>query len=262
MYDANATRQVLYTHGCCHVFHWKDQTWYAAESACSVLVRMTNSNRYCISLQLLSTAELYLNAWVVPNMGVQLMAQSDVSLSVYVGMPLENYLVHFDRRPDAVELENVMQYAQRETTRMMVPVYEQPQPGAHGFTATSLADPEEGQREAIEEGPQTLAPLMQCKCKLFIQQEVSSWNSIGSIELRLCQQQPSQKMHIEMENNKGKLASAVVLSRNVEKKAPKRITFQLITDNSSMVYMINFKDERTTNKVFDFIKTQNAQNGW
>jgi hypothetical protein len=75
---------------------------------------------------------------------------------------------------------------------------------------------------------------------------------------------PSQKTHIYIEDDKNKLISAIVRSGNVERLTNKRITFLLTddSDKSSMVYMIQLKDEQNGNRVFDYLKTQNAAHGW
>ncbi|KAJ8656980.1 hypothetical protein O0I10_007314 [Lichtheimia ornata] len=265
---ANATKQVLYRHGRCDVFHWKGDTWYAAQGRCGIQVRVTNANRSCISILLLESGQLYLNAWIFPTTMIQLQGDTDVCVSVYMGTQMETYLIHFERRADAVELENVLQYAHRESIKIWGSAEEQQQiapPPSSLLRSTSLVDPEAPPPDSKtfrEEAPQTLKPLMQCKCKLFAQQEHAAWNSLGSVSLRISLQEPSNKMHIYMENGKTKLVSSVVQSCNVERFGPKRVSFLLTTDRSSMIYMINLKEERTATKIYEYIKTKNAQNGW
>lgn len=259
---------MLYRHGRCDVFHWKGDTWYAAQGRCGIQVRVTNANRSCISILLLESGQLYLNAWIFPTTMIQLQGDTDVCVSVYMGTQMETYLIHFERRADAVELENVLQYAHRESIKIWGSAEEQQQiapPPSSLLRSTSLVDPEAPPPDSKtfrEEAPQTLKPLMQCKCKLFAQQEHAAWNSLGSVSLRISLQEPSNKMHIYMENGKTKLVSSVVQSCNVERFGPKRVSFLLTTDRSSMIYMINLKEERTATKIYEYIKTKNAQNGW
>jgi hypothetical protein len=117
---------------------------------------------------------------------------------------------------------------------------------------------------SVEDVPQTLKPVFQCKCKLFVQSETSKWNQMGSTAMRISQQLPSQKMHIYIEDDKNKLVSSIVRSGNVERLTSKRITFLLTNDKdkSSVVYLIQVKDEQTGNKLYDYLKTQNAAHGW
>lgn len=284
---ANATKQILYSHGQCEVFHWKDETWYAADGKCGIQVRLTNANRACVTIQLQKNGQLYLNAWILPTTVIQLLGDSDVSLTLYMGTQKENYLVHFESRADAAGLANILLRMHDEA----VQVWEAaggglnrrnsqtsiatasnnsvPSAAAVAIPRSSSLDQQRasiapGSLTSLEDQPQTLTPLMQCKCKLFAQQEHSSWNSFGSVVLRISQQLPSKKMHVYMENGKTTLVSAIVLSYNVERTNPKRITFLLHNEQSrtSMVYMINLKDEKTTNKIYEYIKTRNAQNGW
>ncbi|KAI9323184.1 hypothetical protein BX666DRAFT_2021935 [Dichotomocladium elegans] len=256
---ANATKQVLYTHTRCFAFHWKDNTWYAAESPCSILVRLTNANRFCISLELISSGVLYLNAWITPDIGAQLQAESDMSLSVHVGAQRENYLIHFERRPDAVELENVMQYAIRETARMLEPERLQHQHQHQLPPPTELVDSE----PSVEDVPQSLTRVMDAKCKLLAQQDASLWNNLGTVTLVVSAQRPSEKTHIAVQNSKKHtLISAIVLSRNVKRNGTKQLTLLLTSHQSSVIYMLTFKDEKTTDRVFHYLKVQNAENGW
>ncbi|OAD70159.1 hypothetical protein PHYBLDRAFT_102741, partial [Phycomyces blakesleeanus NRRL 1555(-)] len=104
-------------------------------------------------------------------------------------------------------------------------------------------------------GPQTLQPVMQFKCKLFLQNETSSWSPFGSVSMRISQQIPSKRMHIYIENEKNKLVSSVVRSGNVEKVGNKKVTFLLKNEQerTSMVYMIQLKDEKTAVKTYDYL---------
>ncbi|KAI8140120.1 hypothetical protein BJV82DRAFT_623984 [Fennellomyces sp. T-0311] len=283
---ANATRQILYSHGRCEVFHWKNQSWHSPQDQCAINVRTTNANRSCLSIQLLGSGQLYLNAWILPTTVIELQGETDVSISVFMGPQKENYLVHFQRRPDAVELHSVLQRVHYESTQIFGPNGPDLARGNSQrsiATATSTAAPSlrsspsvlhsvslfdnpmpTDSKSYLEQVPQTLSPLMQCRCKLFSQQEHSTWNNMGSVTLRISQQMPSKKTHVYMENGKYKLISAVVMSSNVQRINPKRVSFLLTNEQTrtSMVYMVHLKDEKTADKIFEYVRTKNAQNGW
>ncbi|KAI9493603.1 hypothetical protein BDB00DRAFT_872274 [Zychaea mexicana] len=289
---ASATRQILYSHGRCEVFHWKDQRWYSAQESCSIHVRTTNANRSALSIQLLQSRQLYLNAWIVPTTVVEQQGESDVSVSLSMGDKKENYLIHFDRRADAVELTSVLQRVHFEATQLLggpaaaaaengngsmiransersvatlktTPSLHSSPSMLHSVSLFDTPMPTDA-RSYLEEMPQTLSALLQCRGKLYSQVDPTIWNSMGSVTLRLAQQMPSKKMHVCIENGKHRLVSATVMSSNVKQVNPKRVSFLLTNEQSrsSMVYMVQFKDEKTTNKVLEYIKTKNEENGW
>jgi hypothetical protein len=61
------------------------------------------------------------------------------------------------------------------------------------------------------------------------------------------------------------LVSATVYSNNVERLGSKRISFLLVNEQertSSMVYMVQLREEESGNTLFDYLKVKNSQNGW
>ncbi|KAI9260697.1 hypothetical protein BDA99DRAFT_512893 [Phascolomyces articulosus] len=261
-------RQVLYS-GRCEVFHWKSESWYAVDGQCVLEVRQTFTNRSCVAILMQHTGQLYLNAWVLPNTVVTQPSPTDVSVSVFMGNQKENYLVHFQSPQEAIQLNQILQRTLQEAIRMGGTMGEGTLRGAPPASMSFLDDdPKDDEPTQEPQQPQSLRLVMQCKTKLFVQQEHSSWSSFGSVSLKISQQLPSKKMHIEMENGKGnkatKLVSATVQSRNVTKIGPKRITMLLVNEKErqSMVYMIQIKEEQTGQKIFEYLKTKNAENGW
>ncbi|KAG2224368.1 hypothetical protein INT45_006768 [Circinella minor] len=262
-------RQVLYS-GRCEVFHWKSESWYAVDGQCMLEVRQTFTNRSSVAILMQNTGQLYLNAWILPNTIVTQASPTDVSISVFMGNVKENYLVHYQSPQEAIHLSQVLQHQLQESIRMGGAMGEGTLRGGPPAGSMSFLDedPKDDEPPAESQQPQSLRLVMQCKTKLFVQQEHSSWSSFGSVALKISQQLPSKKMHVEMENGKGnkatKLVSATVHSRNVTRINPKRITMLLVNEKErqSMVYMIQFKEEQTGQKIFDYLKTKNAENGW
>lgn len=250
----NDVRQILFSNSQCDVFHWHNQTWYAAEGQCLLQVRVTHSNRSCVAVELQNTNELYLNAWIMPTTVIRTPSPTDVSVSVYMGAKKENYLIHFEHPNDASVFANILQNAHAEANR--------PQP----IMSQIDYEPEEHEHEPMNNVnvPQTLKPVMQCKAKLFIKNETSNWSTFGSVTMRISQQDPSMRMLIQIENDKAKLVSAIVKSGNVEKISSKRISFLLIDDvqKTSIVYMVHLREDQTGNKIYEYLRTKNAENGW
>ncbi|KAI8642061.1 hypothetical protein BD408DRAFT_417017 [Parasitella parasitica] len=248
----NDVRQILYSSSQCDVFHWNHQSWYAAEGQCLLQVRLTHNHRTCVAVQLQNTGQLYLNAWILPSTVIRQPSPTDVSISLYMGTRKENYLVHFAHPQDATVFFNILNKAHHESGTVGSPQHQMQKP---------KEEPEVVDNTNI---PQSLKPVMQCKAKLFVQNETSNWSTFGNVTMRISQQSPSMRMMIQIENDKTKLVSAIVKSGNVEKISSKRLSFLLVdeTAKTSIVYMIHLKEDQTGSKIYEYLRTKNAENGW
>ncbi|ORZ21596.1 hypothetical protein BCR42DRAFT_407903 [Absidia repens] len=346
--QTNGIRQVIFRNQQCEVFRWNDESWYAVDGQCLLEVRQTFTNRSCIAIRVQTTGELYLNAWVLPQTQIRLASPTDVSLGLVMGSQQETYLVHFEQSSDATELNQVLQkmhhaavMAARQpndgqrtlrgdppTEMMMYDDDEIEESVAAVATTTTDGSTAVGRTltrssSLMQSGqeptpiPQTLQPAMQCKCKLFVQNEHSNWSSFGSVQLVVSLQVPSRRMHIQIDHDKKRglskiiptggssasptspsssspntsdngtnsatssssspggtvvaatsantLVSATVYSNNVERLGAKRISFLLVNERertSSMVYMVQLREEESGNTLYDYLKIKNAQNGW
>ncbi|CAO0791506.1 unnamed protein product [Mucor circinelloides] len=267
----NTIKSVLYSNQQSQVFHWKDESWYAVQEDCSVEVRQTYSNRSCVAIHMKKTGQLYLNAWVLPDTFICRTTETDLSLSLHITSSqseLENYLIHCESKLEADRLTSILEQMHQESIKMnMVISATSTLRGAPPLLmrTTSLAA---NNTLTPEELQKTFKLAMQCKCKLFVQSASSKWNSFGSVYMKVSQQYTTKKMHIAMESHKGgkvtQLVSAMVQSRNVERLSPKRISFLMIDEleKNSVVYMIQVREETTGDKIFEYIKTKNSENGW
>lgn len=185
----------------------------------------------------------------MPTTVIRTPSPTDISISVYMGEKKENYLIHFEHPNDANVFANILQNAHAESSQPQI-----------------QSEPEEHEREPEDNinVPQTLKPVMQCKAKLFIKNETSNWSTFGGVTMRISQQAPSMRMLIQIENDKSKLVSAIVKSGNVEKISSKRISFLLVDEiqKTSIVYMIHLREDQTGNKIYEYLRTKNAENGW
>ncbi|KAL9555772.1 hypothetical protein MBANPS3_002211 [Mucor bainieri] len=255
----NDVRQILYSSSQCDVFHWNNQSWYAADGQCLLQVRLTHSNRTCVAVQLQNTGQLYLNAWILPNTVIRQPSPTDVNISLYMGTKKENYLIHFAHPQDATVFANILHKAHQDSN--IITVQQQQQQQQQQIEEPLMDEPEVVDTINV---PQTLKPVMQCKAKLFVKNETSNWSTFGNVTMRISQQAPSMRMMIQIENDKSKLVSAIVKSGNVEKISSKRISF-LLTDEvakTSIVYMIHLREDQTGNKIIEYLRTKNAENGW
>ncbi|KAI8990965.1 hypothetical protein BDF20DRAFT_908789 [Mycotypha africana] len=253
-------RQVLYSNNQCEVFHWNNQSWYAVEGQCELQIKLTHTNRTCVTVQLLPNNQLYLNAWIMPTTVIRQPSPTDVNISLYLGQKKENYLIHFPQPQEANMLANTLYKAHQDAVTL------QQQEITSAAVAVGDSDREPDLPEPVDTVniPQTLKPLMQCKAKLFVKNETANWSTLGSVTMRISQQSPSLRMLIQIENDKAKLVSAIVRSGNVEKINSKRISFLLTDDSSktSIVYMIHLREDQTGNKIYEYLRTKNAENGW
>ena len=244
----------MYSNSQCDVFHWHNQSWYAAEGQCLLQVRVTHTNRACVAVQLQNTGQLYLNAWILPTTVIRTPSATDVSISVYMGVKKENYLIHFEHPSDASVCADILHKVHADSQYQL-----QQQPMMREQPEVEEVEPVD-----IVNVPQTLKPVMQCKAKLFIKNETSNWSTFGGVTMRISQQSPSMRMLIQIENDKTKLVSAVVRSGNVEMISSKRISFLLVDEaqKTSIVYMIHLREDQTGNKIYEYLRTKNAENGW
>lgn len=216
-------------------------------------------NRACVAVQLQNTGQLYLNAWILPTTVIRQPSPTDVSISVYMGLKKENYLVHFEHPQDANVFSDILRKVHADSAHLEQQQYQQ-------YQQQQPVAVEEDHEEPVDtvNVPQTLKPVMQCKAKLFIKNETSSWSTFGGVTMRISQQAPSMRMMIQIENDKTKLVSAIVKSGNVEKISSKRISFLLVDEvqKTSIVYMVHLKEDQTGNKIYEYLRTKNAENGW
>ncbi|KAG2232672.1 hypothetical protein INT48_006851 [Thamnidium elegans] len=253
------------------IFHWKDESWYAVEDDCLLEVRQTFSNRSCIAIHLKNSGQFYLNAWVLPDTFITRTTETDLSLSLHIANDqsvLENYLFHCESKSEADKLGNILERMHQESVKMNMVI---------SATSTLRGAPPALMRSSSLAADNTLSPeelvktfklAMQCKCKLYVQSASSKWNSFGSVYMKVSQQYATKKMHVAMESRKGgkttQLVSAMIQSRNVERLGPKRITFLMVDEleKNSVVYMIQVREELTGDKIFEYVKTKNSENGW
>jgi len=245
-----AVRDVYLRTPPCEVFHWRERTWHAVEQDCLVEVRQTTAGRSCIAVLLEENTQMYLNAWILPTTIIKRDAMTDVSIGVEIGQKKEHYLIHFDVPPHADALYDALIAVRAEATEGPVEL-----PANFVSRSTSLGIDQEG--EAIPTQQQQLQPLVQCRCKIYLQNDVSSWTNLGGEGLRLSLQLPSRANHLYLESEKNRtcLMNGVILPEFMGKLGPKRISI-VVKDGKglSTVYMIQIKDEQIATKLFEIVK--------
>ncbi|KAI9279864.1 hypothetical protein BY458DRAFT_553642 [Sporodiniella umbellata] len=232
-------KQVLHRDDQCQVFHWKDNTWYAAEESSVLEVRKTYSHRPCVTVHMKKTGQMYLNAWISKEMSVQRISETDINLTIQCPLE-EHYLVHCLTQPHADQLEHVLKDMLVEQSIRLSP--------------------------SQEDLTKSLKSIMECKSKLYLNSSSSKWRSFGSVHLKVSQHTVTKKMHLAVESHKSgkttQLVSAMVQSRNVERLGPKQISLLFNNDKTSVVYMIKVREESVADQIMDHLKDKNAEFGW
>ncbi|KAL1922787.1 uncharacterized protein VTP21DRAFT_9163 [Calcarisporiella thermophila] len=241
----SAVRDVILRTGTCDVFQRKGNEWRVLQEDCAVEVRVATSDRKCVSILLEERNQLVLNAWIKTGLIIARESATDLVLRCEVGGRKEAYRLVFDVPYDVDALESMLQRFLAEQAPSMDP--------AHLLSRFASLATEE---EVVE---QTLQLENRVKGKVYLQNEYASWIYLGSVVLLLSIQKPSNKAHvrIDLERKKTCLLNALILPEWVERLANKRLTIMVQNDRGlSTVYAVQFKDEATTNIVFDHIKNQ------
>ncbi|KAG1127562.1 hypothetical protein G6F42_006778 [Rhizopus arrhizus] len=237
----NTIKRVLYRDDQCQLFHWKDESWYATEQSSVLEIRQTFGNRTCVTIHH-STGQMYLNVWISSaDLSIQRASDTDINLTLLQTIE-ENYLIHCVTKEDANRLENMLKEVngkeeEEEETNKMIEL-----------TQDDLL--------------KSLNLVLECKCKLYLQSSSAKWHSFGSAHLKVSQHSKTKKMHLAVESHKKLLVSAMVSSRNVERLGPKSISFLFTNEKTSVVYMIKLREESMGDKMIEYVKEKNAENGW
>lgn len=269
----NSIKSTLYTSDKFKVFRWKDESWCTIEGDCVLEVRQTYNNRSCLAVHMKNTGQMYLNAWILPDIHLTRTSDTDLSLSLHISnsqSAMEDYLLHSEVISEVDNLNMLLQQMQQESAKMNMFISAtstlRGAPPDIAVVERSISLSDSNGVLTPEELAKTLKLAMQCKCKLFVQSSSSKWNSFGSVYMKISQQYSTKKMHIAIDSHKkgDKLVSAMVQSYNVERLSAKRVSFLLIDaeGRNSVVYMVQVREEATCDKIIEYIKTKNAESGW
>jgi len=252
-----SVRDIIHRSPPCEVFRWKDNAWAAVENHCIVEIRQTAVNRPCLAVLIQESNQMYLNAWINRNMTNRQEASTDVSIGIDMGNGRkENYLVHYNDPRDAHALAGALHRTLAEAANAARREEEEQYSSQITRSSSLVAAPTRNP----EDGPQTTKPIMQCRCKMFLQNEHASWTNLGNVGLRLSMQIPSQRIHVYIESEKDnkRLVNTFIQSNFVERVSGnnKRITFRLMneTTRATAVYMIQVKDDKIGVKIYDYLK--------
>ncbi|KIP12399.1 hypothetical protein PHLGIDRAFT_61638 [Phlebiopsis gigantea 11061_1 CR5-6] len=137
------------------------------------------------------------------------------------------------------------------------PILPSAQLSMRSIAATSFADPSPPS-SPVEETPRNIGPVssrITCtiKCKVFLQEHHAKWKSLGSAQLRLYHESPTNVKQLVVGQDKKKpLISTIVLEDGVERVGKTGVAVELSDKGlrTGVVYMIQTKDEKAANELF------------
>ncbi|KAL1920483.1 uncharacterized protein VTP21DRAFT_860 [Calcarisporiella thermophila] len=244
-------RDILLRTGSCDVSRRKEGEWAILQEDCIVEIRLTSADKGCIAILLEEKGHMLLNAWILPTTHAALRSQTELELVCGVGGKQEEYLLHFDIPQDAEAVYGMLWRLKNHAGAGGAGVDD----GQFVSRSASLAADEEAHAK------QTLHPILQARCKVYLQNEYASWMNLGTGKMWLSTQMPSQKFHVRLENDKNRmcLLNAVIVPEWVERLAARRLTVMVQNAKGlSTVYMVQFKDEGTTNAIFEHFRRKRS----
>ncbi|KAG1755189.1 uncharacterized protein EDB91DRAFT_1097707 [Suillus paluster] len=162
----------------------------------------------------------------------------------------------YAQRADSISSVNS---ANNATTRPLLPS-QQMGSRANSFTESTFQDPSPP-TSPIEE-PKPLGPVKstisgKMKCRVFHQQQHAQWKSLGSAQLTLYRQEPTNVKQLVVEadsKEKTILISTIVLTDGVERVGKTGVAIELSDARGArtgIIYMIQLRNEQTAQELFD-----------
>jgi len=250
--------EVLYKSKACDVFQWRDEEWdpLVENDDCSAELRVTTSYRLAMAVTALESGQLVLNAWIVDSTTYRRASDTDVSVSMDMGASVQWFLVAFDSAREADEFCVAFQRAKERSMhdpslqKTFTPVLSR-----GDSLATTSAQQVRAQQAPVR---QTLTPMYPpAECKLLLQAgDHGQWMSLGTARVEIKMEKPSGHVRLFVgliSSQKWVLESVIVLCDCLELVGPKKlaITLQNPAEKMSIVYMLQFKDEAITTKIFE-----------
>ncbi|KIY47051.1 hypothetical protein FISHEDRAFT_22956, partial [Fistulina hepatica ATCC 64428] len=111
----------------------------------------------------------------------------------------------------------------------------------------------------IEETPRDVGPVKSTvtasfKCKVFLKQHHAQWKALGSANLKLYHQDPTNIKQLVVEDDKNKvIISTIVLTDGVERVGKTGVAIELSDQGrrTGIVYMLQLRNEKSAGGLFD-----------
>ncbi|CAG8616660.1 8696_t:CDS:1, partial [Racocetra fulgida] len=252
-------RETIYESPPCKIFCWINGSWspLTTKDICAVEVRVTTMNKGCWAILLKNSNRMVLNAWIHPNTTINRDSETNVSISCDMGLNKEFYRVSMPTPEDADRfLANLHKVKQLpvENPNLLSP---------QGLLKSRSSSLQSLKQNDSREVGKSLTLAMECRCRVFLQNDHGIWTNLGWGNMKLEIESPSQrkKILINSEKQNKKLVDSVVREDGVERvgRAGVAITLNNVdkTNNRRIIYMMQMKEEATAVKAFGIMKQGN-----
>ncbi|KAF9172288.1 hypothetical protein BGX21_010818 [Mortierella sp. AD011] len=263
--DVAAAKEVLFKTKPCDVFQWKDETWepLVEDDDCYVELRLTVANRLAMAVITAEASHLVLNAWIVESTSYRRASETDISMSFDMGASVQWFLVALNTGREGDDFCSALQ---RTKDRAMY----DPSLQKSGFPVLSRGDSLASTvtQNSVKERPvkQTLNSMYPpAECKLLLQVgDHGQWVSLGSARVEIKIEKPSGHVRLFVwlaSGNKQVLDSVIVQCDCLELVGPKKLAITLMNpqEKMSIIYMLQFKDEQMTTKIFEGLSLNQSE---
>ncbi|KAF9214299.1 hypothetical protein BGZ59_003977 [Podila verticillata] len=256
--DVGAAKEVMFKTKPCDVFQWRDDLWdpLVEDDDCYVELRITTANRVAMAVETFEGGQLVLNAWIVESTTFRRASETDISVSMDMGASVQWFLVALNNIREA---DDFCIAFQRTKERAMY------DPSLQKSTASPVLSRGDSlastviQQAVKREKPvkQTLSSMYPpAECKLFLQGgDHGHWMSLGNARVEIKMEQPSGhvRLFVGLGAKKRVLDSVIVQCDCLELVGPKKLAITLMNpaEKMSIIYMLQFKDELITTKIFE-----------
>lgn len=256
--DVAAPKEVIYKSKPCDVFQWRDDMWdpLVEDDDCFVELRLTMSNRLVMAVITADQGQLVLNAWIVGSTTFRRASETDVSVSMDMGASVQWFLVALNSGREAEEF--CVSFQRTKDRAMYDPSLQKPSSSpvlSRGDSLASTVTQQSAREKPVKQTLNTMYPPSECK--LLLQAgDHGQWISLGAARVEIKMEKPSGHVRLFVglvSGNKRVLDSVIVQCDCLELVGPKKlaITLQNPQEKMSIIYMLQFKDEAMTTKIFE-----------
>ncbi|KAF8925800.1 hypothetical protein BGZ47_003025, partial [Haplosporangium gracile] len=256
--DVAAPKELIYKSKPCDVFQWRDDMWdpLVEDDDCYVELRLTMSNRLVMAVITADQGQLVLNAWIVESTTFRRASETDVSVSMDMGASVQWFLVALNSGREAEEF--CMSFQRTKDRAMYDPNLQKSSSSpvlSRGDSLASTVTQQSAREKPVKQTLNTMYPPSECK--LLLQAgDHGQWISLGAARVEIKMEKPSGHVRLFVgliSGNKRVLDSVIVQCDCLELVGPKKlaITLQNPQEKMSIIYMLQFKDEAITTKIFE-----------
>ncbi|CAG8525443.1 3113_t:CDS:2 [Dentiscutata heterogama] len=252
-------REKIYESPPCQIFYWINGNWkpLTTKDLCIVEVRVTTMNKGCWAILLQKNNRMILNAWIHQNTTIDRNSPTTISISCEMGINKEFYRVSMPTPKEAdrffANLNKVKNLPLENPKNNLLT----PPPGLLISRSSSLQSLQQNDGREIEK---SIKLAMECRCKLFLQNDHGIWTNLGWGVMKLEIESPSQrkKLVVNSEKQNKKLVDSIVREDGVERVGRAGVAITLnnidLANNRRIIYMMQMKEEAMAVKAYGIMK--------